>query len=426
MKNLAIILSFLFLAILTLPLTAVCQVNWTAQNSGTDNTLYRVQFIDSQVGYCVGAFGTVLKTANGGTDWVDVSVQTEHPLRDLSFLNETVGWVVSGDADNNESSGFVWMTDNGGESWTQLDMGTTIARLGVSFVSETNGWACGANNGPWDIRATTDGGENWALQSGDGFGWVYDIDCLSDQLGYSAGLAYFPTATGFVLKTVDGGDTWTQLNLGVIPFLSGVQFLDADRGYAVGENGSVFITEDGGDIWENPDVGSGENLHDVAVVSSLMAWVSGANGTILYTDDGGINWISAESGTEETLYGISFVDSTTGWAVGAAGTILTTTPEVSVEPDVIGHQLQDYTLLQAYPNPFNATTTINFGLPEASPVSLTVYDIFGRTVQSLTDRQYSAGYYSMIWNAKDVPAGIYSVQMQAGEFASVRKVTLIR
>ena len=86
----------------------------------------------------------------------------------------------------------------------------------------------------------------------------------------------------------------------------------------------------------------------------------------------------------------------------------------------------EYYLSQNYPNPFNSTTRIKYGLPEAGHVSLTVYDISGRVVQTLVDMQLKAGHHEIEWNAKTVSSGLYFVQLEASHFKAINKVVLAK
>jgi len=86
-----------------------------------------------------------------------------------------------------------------------------------------------------------------------------------------------------------------------------------------------------------------------------------------------------------------------------------------------------YSLQQNYPNPFNPSTNIRFSLPQQSVVSLTVYDLLGKTVATLIDNQaYSAGEYTFQFKATDLPTGIYFYQIRAGSFVKTRKLTIIK
>jgi hypothetical protein len=72
-----------------------------------------------------------------------------------------------------------------------------------------------------------------------------------------------------------------------------------------------------------------------------------------------------------------------------------------------------YSLQQNYPNPFNPTTVILYDVPERSHVTLTVYDILGRTVAKLVDETQSAGRHNVVFNAKGLATGVYLYRLQA-------------
>ncbi len=413
------------LLIFTFNAMVIGQQHWDLQISGTNCTLNQVQFLDARNGYAVGEAGTVLRTEDGGENWSDVSIETEYSITDLSFLTIFQGWICTGDPNDANRTGSVWMTPNGGERWIQQNLGTTQARLGISFTDATHGWACGANNGPWDIRATEDGGEHWSLQSGDGYGWLYDVDFVSESVGFIAGVVYFPASTGIVLKTTSGGANWVQLNLGTTPFLNRLEFVDEEHGYTVGETGAVLITADGGLNWTNPNVGTGASLTGVSALSALMAWICGTGGTVIKTEDGGENWSLLDPGTEADFKGICFVDSTTGWAVGSGGVIVKGSTPVSVEPAQDPAPRQ-FTLLQTYPNPFNSTATVHYLTHSASHVILAVYDLAGRRLETLVSQRLEAGVHEAYWSARGYGTGLYLIKLETAEQTQVERILLMR
>ena len=80
-----------------------------------------------------------------------------------------------------------------------------------------------------------------------------------------------------------------------------------------------------------------------------------------------------------------------------------------------------YSLSDAYPNPFNPETTIEFGLPTDGYVKVDVYNTAGQLVNSLVDKDLSAGAYKTTWDAmteegQQVSSGVYFYRMEAGEF----------
>ncbi|HNU79090.1 MAG TPA: T9SS type A sorting domain-containing protein, partial [Prolixibacteraceae bacterium] len=90
-----------------------------------------------------------------------------------------------------------------------------------------------------------------------------------------------------------------------------------------------------------------------------------------------------------------------------------------------------FTLSQNYPNPFNPITTIKYSLPQAETVRLTIYNMLGQKVRDLVNVKQQAGGYNIVWDATDqngmtVPTGVYFYRIEAGAFAQVRKMTLMK
>ena len=86
----------------------------------------------------------------------------------------------------------------------------------------------------------------------------------------------------------------------------------------------------------------------------------------------------------------------------------------------------DFSLSQNYPNPFNAVTIIKYELPLQSHITIEIFDLLGRRVNSLQDGILPAGYHQATWNADDLPSGMYFYRIQAGEFAETRKMILLK
>jgi hypothetical protein len=80
----------------------------------------------------------------------------------------------------------------------------------------------------------------------------------------------------------------------------------------------------------------------------------------------------------------------------------------------------------AYPNPFNPTTTISFGLPVDSEVSIQIYNLQGRVVETLASQHMQAGYHSVTWNADNYSSGVYFVKMATGDYISTQKLLLVK
>ena len=90
------------------------------------------------------------------------------------------------------------------------------------------------------------------------------------------------------------------------------------------------------------------------------------------------------------------------------------------------HAPSKYGLQVPYPNPFNSSTTISYEVPVMERVYIALYNLLGRRVSTLQDHTVAAGVHEVVWNAGDLPSGIYFVRMQAGEFVQTRKVVLLK
>jgi hypothetical protein len=157
-----------------------------------------------------------------------------------------------------------------------------------------------------------------------------------------------------------------------------------------------------------------------------IVWSSFCSGTIVQSDKGT---------NVASMLGEPFVGS------GSAGSIVLTSGfgtyilSKGVVSGIANSSLgvpAVYSLSQNYPNPFNPSTTIEYGLPSASKVRLTVFDVLGRNVATLYNGEQEAGYQRLRWNAP-VSSGVYfysidatSVQNPERRFVQVKKMLLIK
>ena len=83
-------------------------------------------------------------------------------------------------------------------------------------------------------------------------------------------------------------------------------------------------------------------------------------------------------------------------------------------------------LTDSYPNPFNPTTSINYGLQKDGYVEIMVYDASGRLVEELVNQNQAAGYHSITWNASNQASGMYFAKMVAGDVIQTQKLVLLK
>jgi hypothetical protein len=108
-----------------------------------------------------------------------------------------------------------------------------------------------------------------------------------------------------------------------------------------------------------------------------------------------------------------------GIVYGDTSTVVGITDKVSTPP-------KEYILSQNYPNPFNPTTTINYSLPKAGQVKLTVYNTIGSKVAIIVNEYKPVGNYTVHFNAANLASGIYLYRLESGNYSSAKKFVLLK
>jgi len=86
----------------------------------------------------------------------------------------------------------------------------------------------------------------------------------------------------------------------------------------------------------------------------------------------------------------------------------------------------EFELSQNYPNPFNPSTTIGFSIPEASDVKIEIYNVLGQRIGVLLDEFRDAGRHSVVWDAGNIPSGVYFYRIKTSDFENTRKMLLLK
>lgn len=86
----------------------------------------------------------------------------------------------------------------------------------------------------------------------------------------------------------------------------------------------------------------------------------------------------------------------------------------------------EYSISQNYPNPFNPTTRLKFSLPKTAQTKLTIYDLLGREVQTLINRELEAGYHEVNFDASKLTSGTYFYRIESGSFVQTKKMILVK
>lgn len=329
-------------------------------------TLRDIQFIDPQRGWAVGDRGTLLRTVNGGEEWLECG--TAMPMSSVQVeMDGRMQKIVERARSNAGTTG---------QPLQQTIQRKVDVRLNsVCFVDAERGWAVGGREMPegssaeGTILATSNGGLTWQLQSGSGAPLMHRLRMTNELNGTGFG---GPGALqqGGEYQTRDAGRTWSSSMSGnqnhefVDGDLAGkswvavsadgrlfrgrgdsaqpailmhrqtrairrVRMLDEKRGFACGDGGSLLMTGDGGSSWVPMELEPGSQgiLQDFDLralhVSEEQLRVAGTPGTHVFT----IAWKSgtvraATTGTTATLQDLESLPDGNCWAAGSDGTIL--------------------------------------------------------------------------------------------------------
>ena len=126
---------------------------------------------------------------------------------------------------------------------------------------------------------------------------------------------------GAILRSTDGGASWTQKLAGEQAAMRGVHFFDSSTGIACGYRGSLLRTTDAGASWTVMDAGVSESIPALSAVGST-AWIGGKDGVLLKSTDAGLSWQRLSPPTEKLLSSIMFTDQNHGWCASPEGVLM--------------------------------------------------------------------------------------------------------
>lgn len=384
---------------------------WFKLNSGTDENLYSISFINADNGWASGN-DIVLRTTNGGETWQQITLAGTN--NSIFFIDNNTGWVCNSD-------GKILKTTDGGNNWVINYSLENLELTSISFLDENIGIVSGYNR---TILVTSDGGENWTSSL------IQSYDHLLKSYIYSADLMFVIGGNGLVYKSTDSGENWDSLNVEMPNALFGISFISPLTGFVFGCCGAYFKTTDGGNTWENHDyITTGDILYSSDFVDVNNGWAVGELGWLLKTTDGGDSWFENGPETSEELRSVFFVNDEVGFVVGSNGTILKTVnaggSSTNISEDEKSNPVTFY-LSQNYPNPFNPKTVIGFKLPVSGNVFLKVYNLLGKEVATLVNEYKAAGIYEINFDASTLSSGIYFYKLVSGSFAETKKMILLR
>ncbi len=407
----------------------IAQSGLSPQNINVTTDLYSVFAIDSNNVLITGRDGIVLKTTNGGVDWIQPnSPTTTIPLVDICFTNENKGWIIGGWF-SMPNFRLMLETNDGGYNWVEKTINLPHGLLSIFFLNDSIGWAGGYRV----MIKTVDGGYTWQeLDVSSFYPEIKSISFVNTDIGWIGG-------EKSIHKTTDGGQTWQSQNPmpGYWIRIYSVQALNTDTLWATGCQVDInncykksFKSIDGGQSWS--EMNTHFMLESIYFVNKDTGWGAGS-GHIVYSSDGGNSWIDQYTSTTYRLTDISFIDSKIGWVVGGQGTILKTVngginwTTLTTDVEKLPSNLPSiFHLDKNYPNPFNPITTIEFFIQQKGFVELSIFNVKGEKIEILVNNELNIGNHKSIFNGSKYPSGLYFYQIKTESYNCTRKMVLLK
>lgn len=315
------VLSAVALAMFLAAVPVSGQSGWQVNREKGVGDLISVFFTSDSNGWVAGDEGYLAHTSDGGRSWSRKILNTAANINEIYFRNDDNGYLVAGRK--------MFVTKDGGRSWSDtviIEPGEikngTPEFLSIRFNSKNQGFIIGSVLNSEEevidslLLRTTDGGDTWSrLLIPEVKTELFHLDFDGKQEGWIVG------DMGVILATINNGNSWTKQESGTLAGLYNVDFRDNKEGYVVGEDGTILRTENGGATWTKITTFVKETLFRVNFVDDKNGWIVGAKGTILRTYDRGNTWTKQASATENNLYGL-YMERKYGWSVGKDGVII--------------------------------------------------------------------------------------------------------
>lgn len=409
----------IFISIIICISLQIGEAQWMQQNSGTNENLYDIEFLNDKTGWAMGDAGVVIKTTNGGTNWSNIpnpSGQYGGLLWSVCPVDSEVVYIVAG-------YDFIMKTNNGGTNWDVLSgrLGSITAFKSVYFLNRDTSWFLGTNK----VFRTYDGGNSL-----DSFyaPWFDNYDLYFKDI--STGLF---SGDGRVFKSTDRGETWFDTNVPVGGTFYMFQRLGVSNNnvWVVGSSSPVFRSTDYCETWEIITPGQQIGGYAIDFVNDNTGYIGRSLNNLIKTTNGGFNWYQQQTDPNSLAFisSTSFANDTIGWYSCAVGRIYKTTTGgqwiTSISSNDV-EQPNSFRLDQNFPNPFNIQTKIHFEILERDKYMLEVYDTQGKKIQEIFNRIFEPGKYNFIYNAESISSGVYFYRLTGVNITETRRMILVK
>ncbi len=289
------------------------EVVWEYIDLPTSKNIEQIAFDNNGIGHFVGgdtwSLGIAGISNDGGKTWKVDSICNKR-LYDLHFDNSGKGYAVGID-------GYL-LTYEANERWDFHRVGTFDPHRGVYFGSNQEGITVSGNAfGNGVIQRFNQNYQRIQIDTFDN--GLVDVVYSDEKTVHVAGY-------GLVMRSADGGLTWTRNETAAGDNFQEIQFINESLGYMIGYGGSILKTTDAGLNWEFIRNGKNwavtdEPFRALYFMNAEEGYVAGENGTLFFTDNGGDDWKHIKNLPKDNFQDITINDNY-GWLVGEGGILV--------------------------------------------------------------------------------------------------------
>lgn len=410
--------------------------SWNYINANTGYWLFDIFYSSKNIGYLVGGNPSsdfIAKSTNSGNSWYQIRESfQEHALIGSYFINDMEGWACGFD-------GVLLKTINGGNNWIREQI-STDKQLREIFFIDSVGYCVGFSGTFLKYHyaqptsniqiVTPNGGEQWEIGSTKQITWnSTDINYVNIEYSYNNGLTW-NTVVSSLPNT--GVYNWTVPNILSENCL--VRVGDYPASYDVSDSSFSIVTPVPAELISF----SSEVIDNDVTLYWTTATETNNSGfnverSVESNEEKNLAWqtvgIVNGNGTSSEPQMYSFVDGNVSVGkyqyrlkqIDFNGTIeYSNSIQVEINPPI------KFSLEQNFPNPFNPSTTIQYSLTKDSYLTLKVYNINGQEILTLVEGFKKAGVHNLNFVPDNLPSGIYFYRIITEDFSAVRKMTYLK
>lgn len=414
----------------SLYLLLLCSISLTAQlqwrpltsilSNGNNQRFDDVFFLDENLGWAVnGAYAAVYKTTNGGITWINqLSEETpflpgsNYYFRNIEFINENIGFVGT-------LNGIFLKTIDGGTTWTAVTNISTSppAICGLAAVGTSIIYGCGAYFSPAYVIKSIDSGQSWQyIDMSNYANALVEILFQDENIGYASGQNQ---KGGVILKTIDGGITWTEIFNTNIPgeYVWKLELLRTNPNIVFGavesvapHLGKLLKSTDKGLSWISKELPY-TSIQAVGFITENHGWMGGytqfgSSMPFLETIDGGDTWNEIKVGSN--LNRIFILSDQLAYA---SGTTIYKFSDTNLAAFNFSEANRVALKASIEPNPIKDKLNVNITFEESDHIIIELYDETGRFIKMLQKDDISQANIKTYTFDFPYPAGVYILNL---------------